>query len=565
MFMKKRSLMPGLAAALCLCLAAAALSSCARARGAIENLWNDYVFSADLSSLGQTLPNVKSNVNRYGGRFPEDPPVNEEYNPYDFVEYVQLMECTGGNKDRDLFQDPENFAVTDDYDVSALIASCRGILKTGAKPLLKLGNVPCKLSQNILKENASDGDFDVNVYPPDDYNAYYEYIKAVITALTEAFGLQEVRSWRFGVLTEYENSGWFHAPGGDPQASMEAYCRLYDYTVQALTDVLGPEVFVGAHSMTVSDGLWNESDFIMHCGRGVNYATGKTGTRLCYLSASYYEIAPGEFGKNQRPLPVIMRELRAAAEAAGFTDLLYGVDEGRILVGPTRGRDSDELNSRTVGYTYQAAFDARLVKQMFDTGMSWFSSWEYCSYGENHGVPLITYHVAARAAAFAGARLAETKTEKKGLLPKADANVSAAYNEDTGTLHGMAYNYKNSLKYRSNADITVNVTAPQFAGKTVDVTLYRIGDDCNWFDEWQDERAALGITDDMFAWSPDDGCPIFADDNARAQFAALAEKHMEYARLTPETVSLQVGADGLICLKETLGPNNVLFFDISAH
>ena len=104
--------------------------------GAIENLYNNYAFSVDTGSLGRTLPNVKSNMNRYGGRFPENPVINAEYNPYDFTEYIQLMECTGGNADRDLFDAPDDFSVTDDYNFEPLLASCRGILKTGAKPLL---------------------------------------------------------------------------------------------------------------------------------------------------------------------------------------------------------------------------------------------------------------------------------------------------------------------------------------------------------------------------------------------------------------------------------------------
>ncbi len=530
--------------------------------GAIENLYNNYAFSVDTGSLGRTLPNVKSNMNRYGGRFPENPVINAEYNPYDFTEYIQLMECTGGNPARDLFRDPENYDVTDDYELSALIASCRGILKTGAKPLLKLGNVPNKLSKNVLKEYASESSFDVNVYPPDDYEAYYDYIRAVIGGLAEAFGPEEVRSWRFGVFTEYENADWFHAPGDDPQESMEAFCKLYDHTVQALIDELGPEVFVGAHSMSVSDGLWNEADFIMHCGRGKNYATGKTGTRICYLSASYYEVKPGEFGKNQRTLPQIMQRLGEAAEAAGLTDLLYGIDEGRILVGVHPGADSDQLPSRTVGDTYQAAFDARLVKQAFDTGLDWFSNWEYCAEGDNHGVPLISCHLARLAAGFKGARLAGSKTLKKGLLPRAEVEVSAAFNEETNTLRLMAYNYKNSLYYVSSADITAEISAPQLAGQTVTVTEWRLNDDCNWFDEWREERRALGITDDMFAWSPDDGCPNWKNEAARETFLSLSEKHMEYARLTPQSRTAEVSAEGLLTLTDTLGPNNVLFFEI---
>ena len=148
---------------------------------------------------------------------------------------------------------------------------------------------------------------------------------------------------------------------------------------------------------------------------------------------------------------------------AALTDLFYGVDEGRILCGNAAGKDSDALPSRTVGDTYQAAFDARLIKQMFDSGMNYFSSWEYCSMGENHGNPIITYFVAKHAADFEGARLASAEKTRCGGVINADINASAAFDETSNTLRIMAYNYKNKVNYLSNAQLTFKVNAPQFA------------------------------------------------------------------------------------------------------
>ena len=527
-----------------------------------NNFVNDYTFRVDTAVLGETLPNVKGHLNTFSGRFPEDPPINEVYNPYEFIDYIQLMECSGGNAARDLFRDPDDFSVIDDYDFSALITSCRGVLKTGAKPLLKLGNVPSKLSRRTLAAAGTDlGDFDVNVYPPDDYNEYYNYIKALAQALVDAFSLEEVRAWRFGVLTEYENAQWFHVPGADPAQSAQAYCKLYDYTVQALIDVIGDDVFVGAHSMSCSEGLWDEREFIRHCGTGTNYATGGTGARLCYLSASYYEQKPGKSG-NPVSIPEIMALLRGTAESVGLNDLLYGVDEGRVLTGNASGRNSNDLPSRTVGDTWQAAFDARLVKQMFDSGMDYFSSWEYCSQGGNVGNPLISYFVAKHAADFEGARTASVQTEKKGAILKADVNASAAFDENANTLRIMAYNYRNKVKYRSDAELTFRVNAPQFTDGEARVTMYMIDDDCNWFDEWRADRKALNITDDKFAWSPDDGCPNWVDENARQTFLQLSDKYADCCRLEPVTTTVTV-KDGAFTLSAALDPFAVVFFEVT--
>ena len=527
-----------------------------------NNFVNDYTFTVDTATLGDTLPNVKSNINRFGGRFPEDPVINETDNPYEFVDYIQLMECTGGSAARDLFRDPADFSVLDDYDFEPLVASCRGILKTGAKPLLKLGNVPAKLSRKTIAAAGTDlGEFGVNVYPPDDYTEYYTYIKAVAEALVGEFGLAEVRSWRFGVMTEYENSGWFHTPDGRPMPTAVAFCKLYDYTVQALIDVIGPDVFVGAHSMTCTEGHWDETFFIRHCGTGKNYATGKRGTRICYLAASYYENAPGDAG-NTKTLAGIMQTLRGAAESVGLTDLIYGVDEGRILCGNASGSDSDALNSRTVGDTYQAAFDARLIKQMFDCGMHYFSSWEYCSEPENHGNPLVSYHVAKHAAAFEGARLAAVEKTRSGAIPGAEVEATAAFDEGTNTLRIMAYNYRNRVHYRATAQLTFRVNAPQFADGEAKALIYTVDDDCNWFDEWRLDRAALGITDDKFAWSPDDGCPLWADAEAQRTFQSLREKYAAFCRLEPTETAVQI-KDGAFTLQAELDPFAVVFFEVT--
>lgn len=530
---------------------------------AFFNNWvNDYTFAVDAAQLGEVLPNVKSNINRFGGRFPEDPEINAVCNPYEFVDYIQLMECSGGNADRDLFRDPNDFSVIDDYDFSALIASCRGILKTGAKPLLKLGNVPTKLSRKTLAAAGADlGGFDVNVYPPDDYNEYYDYVRAIAEALVGEFGLEEVRAWRFGVMTEYENADWFRAVSGDPAETAEAYCRLYDYTVQALIDVIGGDVFVGAHSMTCSEGLWDETEFIRHCGEGVNYATGEKGSRICYLASSYYETCPGK-ASSVKSIPAIMNGLRGAAESVGLTDLIYGVDEGRILCGNAAGRDSDALPSRTVGDTFQAAFDARLVKQMFDSGMNYFSSWDYCSLGNNHGLPTVSYFVAKHAADFEGARLAAVNTTRRGAILKAEVETSAAFDEEANTLRIMAYNYRNKVKYRANAELTFNVSAPQFSDGEAKVAMYMINDDCNWFDEWRKDRIELGITDDKFSWSPDDGCPSFADGEAQRIFLGLQEKYADHCRLAPVESTVQV-RDGAFTLNAELDPFAVVFFEVT--
>ena len=529
-----------------------------------SGVFNKYVFSIDASEKGKVLHNVVNNVNIWsieGNPF-VNARINEENNIFEFVEYVQFMQCTGGTETRDLFKNPNDKTVLDDYDFTLLINNCRGVLKLGAKPFLKLGNVPIKFSKDATTEIG----FGMNPYPPDDFDVYYNYIHALATELVKEFGKEEVLTWRFGVMTEYENAAWFFAGEEDPEASAEAYCKLYDYSVAALQDAIGEGVFVGAHSMTVTEGLWDEAEFIKHCGEGTNYKTGKKGTRVCYLSSSFYDSVPGDY-TDGKTLPESIEYLRETAESVGLNDLIYGVDEGRILEGNSSGNVGSELLTRTCGYTYQAAYDARLTAQMFNNDIAYFSAWSYLSNGFLECYPTVSYHVAKNAAKFGGANLVSTDKTKSGVILGSDVDAVSAFNEMTNTLHVMAYNFKNNVEYDKSTEMTFEINAPQFSGKNVKVTAYVINDDCNYFDEWVEDRKTYNITDDCFAWSPDDPSidnpTTLVDEDAREiYFNELYSKYTECSKLVP-TETEMVAKDGKITLDITLDPHAVVFYEIT--
>ncbi len=526
---------------------------------------NDYSFTVDTSTSYGELSNVVSNVNIWdmnGSDQFTNLKINEEYNVGEFVEYVQFMQCTGGNKDRDLFKDPLNTDVLDDYDFTRLIDNCKGVLEFGAKPHLKLGSVPLKYSANAYEGQ----DFGTNIYPPDDYDVYYNYMAAMAQALVDVFGKEELLTWRFGVMTEYENAQWFMAVSGDPQESAVEYCKLYDYTVAALQDVIGEEVFVGAHSMTVTEGLWDENIFIDHCANGINYKTGKKGTRICFLTGSFYDSAPGEFTSGYTALETIAF-LQECAKNAGLQDLIFGIDEGRILSGNASGKDGSQLLSRTVGYTYQAAYDARIYKQMFDIGGDYFSSWYYLSGGLFTGNPTVSYHVAKNIAGFAGLNRVGVEKTKNGVLYKTEVDAVSAYDTQSETLRIMAYNFKNDVAYSKSVDLSLELNVPEFDGQTVQITKYVIDDDCNYFDEWVEDRVTYGIGDDCFAWSPDDPCidnPTTLVDSAAREiyFNQLYDKYTECSKLVPVTGTATIENDTLI-LEDELAANGVIFYEIT--
>ena len=486
------------------------------------------------ASLGDEVGNKVSNINVWdmGTQF-YNPQKEENNDVFEFVRYIQLMQCTGGTYERDLFKNPEDTSVLDDYDFSRLVKNCRGILSLGAKPHLKLGSVPVKFTSGY--EN---GGFDMNAFPPDDYEAYYNYIKAMAEKLVEEFGTDELLTWRFGCMTEYENADWFRSKDGDPQKSAESYCKLYDYTAAALCDVLGDGVYIGAHSMTVTEGLWDEEIFIKHVATEKNYKTGKVGTPINFLSASFYDTKPGKFTKG-KTLSETVDYLRNTAEKYGLNDLTYGIDEGRILYGNAKGKEDDALFNRTCGDTWQAAYDARLYKTCIDKDIEYFSSWGYLTGGALSGYPIISYFVAQNTALFDGCKKVSSKTSSLKKIVGAEADCVALYDEENETLRVMLYNFKNDVDYDKAVDFKLSLNIPQFDGEEVKIIKKTVNDDCNFFDEWRDDRKKYNITDDKFNWSPDDPCidstVTLDDEEARSIYEAeLRDRYIQCAKLTPE-------------------------------
>ena len=475
---------------------------------------------------------------------------------FEFVRYVQFMQCTGGSTERDLFRNPSNRSVLDDYNFVPLITNCRGVLALGAKPHLKLGSVPLKLTTDPVA-----GTFGTNMYPPDDYNQYYTYIKAVIQALVDEFGVEEVRTWRFGCMTEYENFDWFKAKSGLGSDSFVAYCKLYDWTYEALKSVLGPDVFMGAHSMTCSEGGWDEAKFIEHCASGTNYANGGKGTPIKFLSASFYDVCPGSFASGH-DLPGTIKVLKDAAAKAGITGLIFGIDEGRILSGIRSGKSSRDLYNRTTGYTWQAAYDARLFKQGIDNGLDYFSTWNFLTGGNVYGYPIISYHVARNIAKFEGMYRAKTDVAIEA-LDGSEVDCLAA--TDGSTVRVMVYNFKNKLNYARRFNYGMQIKLP-FDAKKVQITRYLVNDDCNFFDDWLADWEELGISESDFSWSPDD--PLLdmtvtlSSAKGIRQYKTKRDKYIECSRLTPVTEEADVSKGVLTLGAEKIEANNVLFLEI---
>jgi xylan 1,4-beta-xylosidase len=151
----------------------------------------------------------------------------------------------------------------------------------GVTPLVEIGFMPEALSTNPkpYRHNFPRGDIYTGwAYPPKDYGRWSELVFRFVDHLRQRFGDKEVKSWLWEVWNEPDIGYW--------KGTREEYFKLYDITAAAVLRALpearigGPET-TGPSNAKAADFL---RAFLIHCAREKNYADGKIGSRLNFIS-----------------------------------------------------------------------------------------------------------------------------------------------------------------------------------------------------------------------------------------------------------------------------------------
>ena len=466
-----------------------------------------------------------------------------------FVERVQFMTATGGNEGRDLFRDPLDRTVKDDYDFTPLLTACQNALRLGVKPFLKTGSIPLKFTHD-----PQIGRFEVNMHAPDCMDDYYNYIYALCEALKETFGIEEVRTWSWGVFTEFENKEWFKADE-DSATAGKRFCDIYDYTVAAITDSLGDDVIVGAHAMAMREILklivFEPEDFIRHCAEDRNAKNGKK-VKLDYMGFSYYDSTPR--GVCSTTFAQTANMIRRQARKYGLNDLRITCEEGRI----NSGLDRKELSPRTVGIRYQAAMDADLLWQMVNFGIDYFAAWSYRSGGLMGGIKSLGSHMAENYYRMVGMTQVESDpevTEQSILhITPTDFRVhSIAGVDGKGKTLVMVYNYK-PMRFGYDEPVKIKLTLPTAKQNGESEAECRfIDDEANFFPHWEKDRNARGL-ETKGRWS-EDSPEVMTEGFDPAPYE-------QFSHLIPKTVKTAV-RDGLETVEFTMIGNSAVFVEFN--
>lgn len=468
-----------------------------------------------------------------------------------FIEIIEVMTATGGNESLDLFKDPLNYDIVDDYDFTKLVTACKKIIDLGLRPSLKLGNVPLKLTGKPI-EGAH---FGVTVRPPYDYNLYYDYIYALTQALTNEFGKDNVAKWRFGVLTEYDNVAWYTSGTNDKEEMIANYCKLYDYTTAALQDVLGNDIYVGAHS---EGAAFLPQAFIRHCAEGINYKTGEIGSPLRYIDVSFYSDFPSS------EIPSLLNKIEPLRETAiqyGLTDLEFGTGEGRILF----GRDGKPLFSRITSDNIQAVFDAVIYKESVDYDVDYISAWpSFTSNGLAEGFPLINMHMANLFYKMVGTYAVQSTVSGR---PQGRCQLDSlcSYDKVNQKLYILTYDLFSALNGKNpKNDMSYQVKMPTESG-SVKITKYVLDDNCNFYDDWLEDMDELGINSSDFSsgWSEESTPPSTAMSNQIAidKFKSKSADYEKASTLIPTQDTIPFSNYSLQ-LYHDFDANTVVFYEI---
>jgi xylan 1,4-beta-xylosidase len=154
-------------------------------------------------------------------------------------------------------------------------------LERKMRPFVQLGFMPEALSRKPepYRHFWKPGDPYNNIYtgwahPPADFAKWGELAFQMTRHFVEKYGRAEVERWWFEVWNEPDIGYW--------QGSFEEYLKLYDYAADGVKRAL-PTARIGGPEVTGPNGARTQQwlrDFIEHCLRGTNFATGKIGSPI---------------------------------------------------------------------------------------------------------------------------------------------------------------------------------------------------------------------------------------------------------------------------------------------
>lgn len=399
------------------------------------------------------------------------------------------------------------------YDWKLLDSIIDAQVESGLRPLVELGFMPKDLSirpEPYKHEWSTGGAFWTGwTYPPKDYEKWAGLIYNLVLHQKEKYGEEEIRSWLWQVWNEPDIGYW--------SGTIEEYCKLYDYGVDAVKRAC-PECTVGGPHTTGPAGESGREflyKFLEHCVHGTNYVTGEKGSPLEYISfhaKGSPEMVNGHIRMNMgRQLEDISKGLEAVRSYPELADLpvIIGECDPEGCAACSWKRDPKYgYRNGTVYPSYTASSFAKIFElaDSFEVNLQGALTWAFefedqewfAGFRElaSNGVDKPVLNVFRMMGMMQGQRLEVTgnpysafRVIEEGIRDRADINALACADKNEMTI--LVWNYHDDDIL--GATDAINITIENFHATRALMHHYRVDQELsNSYTAWQ----ALGAPQD---------------------------------------------------------------------
>lgn len=389
----------------------------------------------------------------------------------------------------------------------------------GVKPFAQIGFMPEALSihpqpyQHHWKPGDKYSDIETGwAYPPKDYNKWAELVFQWVKHCIERYGRAEVETWYWEVWNEANGSYW--------KATPAEFRKLHDYAVDAVRRAL-PTARVGGPDSAGTGGKWTR-DFLEHCLRGTNYATGKLGTPIDFVA---FHAKGSPVFTNGHVRMGIANHLRTINEGFAMVASYPELKKTPIVIGESDPEGCAACQGDQLGYrngtmysSYTAASFARkhdLAARHgvnFEGALTWAFTFEdqplFAGFRQlaTGGIDLPVLNVFRMFSHMSGQRIA---VESDGAVPleailksgvRGKADVSALASLDGNKLCVLAWHYHDDDLPAPDAAVNLRLTGLPFANGKAKLTHYRIdADHSNSYQTWLRMGSPLTPTEKQYA------------------------------------------------------------------
>jgi len=380
-------------------------------------------------------------------------------------------------------------------------------VKRGMKPLAQIGFMPEALSTHPepYKHDWKPGLPYSRIitgwaYPPKDYNKWRDLVYNWVKHCVTRYGQKEVESWYWEVWNEPDGAYW--------KGTVQEFYKLYDYAADGVKRAL-PTARVGGADATGGATKY-QANFIKHCLRDTNYATGKIGSPLdiiLFHAKGSPKVVNGVVVMNvKQQLQNInnhFKNIRAFPELKNIPVIIGESDpEGCAACGMTTNPENAYRNG-TMYSSYTAAAFARKYELMDEYNMNllgavswsfefedqpWFAGFRDLA---TNGVDKPVLNVFRMFGMMKGNRVKAESNRMYSLKMVLDSSVRGLQT-DIGTLASadahtaavMVWNYHDEDKQSAGEPIIVNIH--NIPSTKATVTQYRIDDQhSNSYEVWK--------------------------------------------------------------------------------